>query len=512
MLAAGRVRALLFGLFLGLVGCARDEPPGAGRPRAPRLVGSSLPSSTASQPKHAEAPVREGTLEDALPFAPSGSRLASIAWRTWIYTDTGPNRGRYGYLRAGSVVDAREPPIVNPSCRGGWHRINPRGFVCIGMGASRDLSHPVVVASTVRPKRGEELPYIYGLAEDVPPFLYFRLPSAEEMRESEGPTLAARVVAYRERLARENRLDLLGSLAIPPFLSSTRALEKPYGTAQGLRYSAHMGRAAPKSGFAFSRAFEWEGRLFGLTTELDVVGLERTRIVRPSTLRGIRLTAEKSLPAAFVTTRFALRYRRSKTGEFTADGSFGYRQALLLTGRGLPGSMVEVDDGSWAVDSTLRRIEPRSTFPSLVTGDRKWIDVSINQQTLVAYEGKRPVFAALVSTGAGGLGDPETTHATVRGSFMIHQKEVSSTMDGDGDGAADSYALRDVPFVQYFHEGYALHGTYWHDEFGKWRSHGCVNLSPADAAWLFEWTDPAVPPDWHGVVNKERGTVVHIRP
>jgi lipoprotein-anchoring transpeptidase ErfK/SrfK len=95
---------------------------------------------------------------------------------------------------------------------------------------------------------------------------------------------------------------------------------------------------------------------------------------------------------------------------------------------------------------------------------------------------------------------------------MIYQKEVSATMDGDLEATADSYALRDVPFVQYFHQGYALHGAYWHDEFGKMRSHGCVNLAPADAAWLFEWTDPAVPADWHGVLNKERGTVVVVRP
>ena len=54
--------------------------------------------------------------------------------------------------------------------------------------------------------------------------------------------------------------------------------------------------------------------------------------------------------------------------------------------------------------------------------------------------------------------------------------------------------------------------AYWHDEFGKVRSHGCVNLAPKDAAWLFEWTDPSVPVTWHGVLNKERGTVVYIHP
>ncbi len=137
--------------------------------------------------------------------------------------------------------------------------------------------------------------------------------------------------------------------------------------------------------------------------------------------------------------------------------------------------------------------------------------MSIKQQALVAYVGKRPVYVTLVSSGRSGMADPEETDATARGTFMIYQKEVSSTMDGDED-RSDSFNLHDVPFVQYFHKGYALHGTYWHDDFGKTRSHGCVNLAPADAAWLFEWTDPAVPPAWHGIINKERGTVVYVRP
>ena len=107
------------------------------------------------------------------------------------------------------------------------------------------------------------------------------------------------------------------------------------------------------------------------------------------------------------------------------------------------------------------------------------------------------------------MGDPEKVPSTVRGTFMVYAKHVSATMDGEED-RSDSFNLQDVPFVQYFHKGYALHGTYWHDEFGKIRSHGCVNLSPIDSAWLFEWTDPPVPQHWHSVLNKERGTVVYI--
>jgi lipoprotein-anchoring transpeptidase ErfK/SrfK len=66
-----------------------------------------------------------------------------------------------------------------------------------------------------------------------------------------------------------------------------------------------------------------------------------------------------------------------------------------------------------------------------------------------------------------------------------------------------------VPFVQYFHKGYALHAAYWHDDFGHAHSHGCVNLAPVDAAWLYRWTDPRMPTGWHGAMVKE-GTIVFV--
>ena len=76
----------------------------------------------------------------------------------------------------------------------------------------------------------------------------------------------------------------------------------------------------------------------------------------------------------------------------------------------------------------------------------------------------------------------------------------------------DEFDFRDVPFVQYFTEGYALHAAYWHDEFGTPQSHGCVNLSPNDAAWLFDWTDPQVPAAWHAALSLRKGTLVYIHP
>jgi lipoprotein-anchoring transpeptidase ErfK/SrfK len=110
------------------------------------------------------------------------------------------------------------------------------------------------------------------------------------------------------------------------------------------------------------------------------------------------------------------------------------------------------------------------------------------------------------------VADPARSFATVRGSFTVKSKHVTATMTGSQQ--ADDYELADVPYVQYFQEGYALHGTFWHDNFGRTQSHGCVNLTPADSAWVFEFTDPPVPEHWHGVVGHENTprSVVHVRP
>jgi hypothetical protein len=76
-----------------------------------------------------------------------------------------------------------------------------------------------------------------------------------------------------------------------------------------------------------------------------------------------------------------------------------------------------------------------------------------------------------------------------------------------------TYALRDVPYIQYFAAGFALHAAYWHDVFGKQRSHGCVNLSPIDAHRVFMWTEPAIPEGWHALNSGEEfgeGTFVIV--
>ena len=92
--------------------------------------------------------------------------------------------------------------------------------------------------------------------------------------------------------------------------------------------------------------------------------------------------------------------------------------------------------------------------------------------------------------------------------WKVQAKHVSATMTGDQ--VENDYELQDVPYVQYFQGGYALHAAFWHEKFGTPVSHGCVNLSPKDAAWVFEWTLPEVPTQWHGAEANGEGTLIFI--
>jgi len=79
----------------------------------------------------------------------------------------------------------------------------------------------------------------------------------------------------------------------------------------------------------------------------------------------------------------------------------------------------------------------------------------------------------------------------------------------------EEFELMDVPWVQYFKAGFALHAAYWHTEFGRPRSHGCINLSPIDAYRIFHWTEPQVPTRWHSITAGDdvgEGTLIHVRP
>ncbi len=171
----------------------------------------------------------------------------------------------------------------------------------------------------------------------------------------------------------------------------------------------------------------------------------------------------------------------------------------------------ETDDGWWMKASEGVKTNPGAAPKDLKEGE-KWVDVNVKTQTLIAYEGDRPIFATAVSTGLEDRSDKEKDHHTPTGTWRIREKHIAATMDGDvaSDGP---YSIEDVPWIMYFNGSYALHGAFWHNQFGRTKSHGCVNLAPLDAKALFAWTEPHVPEGWHGVMstNEKPGTrvVVH---
>ena len=165
--------------------------------------------------------------------------------------------------------------------------------------------------------------------------------------------------------------------------------------------------------------------------------------------------------------------------------------------------------------SHVRPISPEELTPISpdVPSEEKQLQVSVADQLLTAYENGQVVFQTLVSTGIPSKeptpnGIP--TH-TPNGRFRVSVKVPSKHMgDGNLTGDPEAYELLGVPWVSFFHStGVAFHGTYWHDNFGRMMSHGCVNMRNEDALWLYRWSQPiAGSMDWN---TKGAGTVVVVR-
>lgn len=283
-------------------------------------------------------------------------------------------------------------------------------------------------------------------------------------------------------------------------------------------------------------------RRFGITTDLRLAPTSKVKPDSGSPWHGVELGDGVELPLAFARTRGVRSFRiTGATAE--ADEALERRSVHRLSGKlekvageryyGLEdGRFVRAQDVGVAV-------APRK-WPKVAEKGEKWIEVDLSEQVLVLWNGKKAEFATLVSTGRPAIGDPKSTYSTIRGEYRIYAKHISATMDSDegmgkkanadkglkpgdegyvperGDGVYGVtlrrghglFTLRDVPHIQYFHKNYAIHGAYWHDVFGIARSHGCINLAPADSLRVFMWTTPSVPTGWHGI--REEGTTIIV--
>lgn len=141
---------------------------------------------------------------------------------------------------------------------------------------------------------------------------------------------------------------------------------------------------------------------------------------------------------------------------------------------------------TWSTAFIPRNLDYLTPIELPDTAER-WIRVDLSEQTVIAYEGSRALRGFIISSGL-----PRTP--TVTGTFHIRTKVRSQTMTGGDPALGNYYDLPNVQWVQYFYEDYGFHGTYWHTKFGQPMSHGCINMTNADAKWLFDWAGPT----WDG--------------
>ena len=579
-----------------------------------KSAGAAPGASASSVAAAPSAAVDHGELDTPVPKDSPAIGSLVIAATVYKLPDTASRK--LGYIRLGGTV-ARDPdPVRGRGCKGEWYRVYPMGHVCTDE-ASIDLNQPLLRAASRRPELNRPLPYRYGFVRATSP-QYLRAPSRSEQEKSEfklaehldwfqqnraevqkvvlgandvpldarGVALAAGRPAGSKLSTELSENELFGGQTpndpLPWWLEGGRKIPNVSGY-EVPEYAVFADRVRRKTGLSLVGAFESHSdglsRRFAVTVDMRLVPTTKLKPDTGSAFHGLALSDKLALPLGWVNAQDARTYKLIKgKDEARADETLPFRAVVPLSGKarikaGERFYQTLKDKTVWLRARDLAVAEAPSALPSAAEKGDKWIDISITQQALVLYEGKKPVYATLVSTGRDRLGDPKTTLSTPRGSFRLTSKHIAAAMDSEenssvsggsrahsapssaasaatierlkraeakGDklsaddarrlanikkgrepeygittrrGASD-FELRDVPWIQYFAAGYALHGAYWHDVFGTARSHGCINLAPIDARYVFLWTDPPVPAGWHGInvgSDMGEGTAVEIR-
>ena len=460
------------------------------------------PTDAASDGGDADAASDAGEFTDAATDAGVPVTITALGWRTGIVDAPRPNARWMGYVRAGGSLEVLRGPVGRAGCparRGsngsGWYEVVGGGYVCVGPLAV--LSDSLAArTSTERlpnpPDLAAEMPFAYARA-NRPTGVFRRLPSAGDLDAFEQGRLDARPATVPLPGALPRLEDLLGA---PGTALQRRLLP-------GMHVSLHREERADDG------ATYWHTQTGGYVRASTVSPLREVE-----RFQGVALDAQTTLPVAFVMSPAASLWRTHGRA-VTAAG----RAARLTMIPLLDEAAITIGGEQYlrAVDGTMVRarqvrVVARHDSPAeLGAPDEGWIDVNLDRQSIVAYEGARPVYVSLVSTGRRSRTNPEENYETLQGSFRILSKHVATTMDGNSanDGP---YSIDDVPWVMYFEGSFALHGAFWHNGFGATHSHGCVNLSPPDARWFYRWTWPRVPAGWSGAYADAQhpGTRVYV--
>jgi outer membrane murein-binding lipoprotein Lpp len=418
-----------------------------------------------------------------------------------------------GWLRIGAHIRTRGEPAPGPDCASGWVEIHPRGYVCTGSGlevSDTPPSAPVAVlddeaeegdvpapVSDMAPDLTSALPYHYYFVKEPQVPEYYQLPSREDQRNA-----AAHAARYLELLnaGDTRRAERLRAGELPG---------EPAAPREVARFLDH-------GFFVASNGIEIRSRRRFVRTVRGMYIKESQLEERTGhSFAGVELGPQPDGTELHLPIAYAIRAARPMIAETRADGTLRMiddpdHEAIERLSRVTWLRRERVGDQSYHVvalptgeERYLREwflaLAEVTDTPSGIEPGEPWVHVDLSSQTLVLYRGETPVYATLVSSGVEG-------HETAEGEFTIRRKFVSDTMaDPGSDLGNDRYRIEDVPWTQYFDGSIALHAAFWHAQYGIVHSHGCVNLSPNDARYVYGHTWPEIPEGWHGVSTEGTG-------
>jgi len=164
----------------------------------------------------------------------------------------------------------------------------------------------------------------------------------------------------------------------------------------------------------------------------------------------------------------------------------------------------DIGNGRWMRQTYVSLVDV-SSRPEEIGEDEYWVEIDLFEQTFAAYEGDRMVYAGLISSGL-------NQWPTRDGLFQVWDRQTKAKMSG-AEGKVDYYYIEDVPHTMFFDQDIALHGAFWHDRFGYKHSHGCVNMPPRAAEWVFNWSTDSPTDLWVWVhISEPQHLLEHVDP
>jgi hypothetical protein len=468
-----------------------------------------------------------------------------------VYSEPNKDSSHLGFLRIGTRLRVGEK-IVTEDCRKGWHALEGGGYACASRGLVVEGKDPFMSYQPTPARLDQPFPYDWAYVREWNTPMWWQVPSAEAL----AATREKRAILEAERQglpppgsepaqtggaaeggetggAAEPAEGGEGAEPVAPPTPDPPA--EPEEEKEPVQIPLSPSTPWLEKGFYISlgESIREEGQSYWRTARGGVVEKSRAFPADKKDYQGAELPPGVSFPVGFVMAKDGTKLLKlgaddklQATGKTLDKRTFldlgeeveiaGKTYFTVLpyppptAGEDEPNAEPEDEPEPLLVKADIMRLPDLQPMPKGLDPWDRWIDVDITKQMLVAYEGTRPVYVTLVSTGK--KGSAEEPFDTPTGRYRIYSKQVTSNMDG-ATATDGNYAIQDVPWVMYFEGSYALHGAFWHTSFGYVRSHGCVNLGPSDARWLFFWTTPFLPERWHGVTASDDspGTTVIIR-